>query len=216
MSSNSKSIMSSIRSARRFLDLGPRRRQLDEQRLLRLRTHWRRLLLLGIVVSLFVHVLIMLVLSSIYRWSPAGSGSDPVQYEFAILQEEELTRLEQAAFDEMTTEAIAELEDLPEESAELSPDIPAVEMEFAASGAMPTLGGSGSGDAFGLTGGGSGTSFFGVSSSGTRFAYIVDKSGSMGDLSNCRNPPRACRITPIFSSSCSPTETCTRRFRMGG
>lgn len=183
MSRNSKSIMSSMRSARSFLATGPERRLLDEQRIQRRRQHWRRLLLLGVVTSMFVHVLIMVILSTIYRWSPSGSGSEPVYYEFAILLEEELTRLEQTSFDELTTEAIAELESLPEESAELSPDIPAVEMDFASSGAMPTLGGSGSGEAFGLSGGGAGTSFFGVSSSGTRFAYIVDKSGSMGEHS---------------------------------
>ncbi|MCZ6834683.1 MAG: VWA domain-containing protein, partial [Planctomycetota bacterium] len=101
--------------------------------------------------------------------------------EFAILQEEELTQLEMTEFDSLDTDAIQDLETLPEESAEFSPDIPAVEMEFASSGSLPTLGGSGSGEDFGLEGGTAGTSFFGVSSSGTRFAYIVDKSGSMGN-----------------------------------
>ena len=46
---------------------------------------------------------------------------------------------------------------------------------------MPTLGGCGDGSCDATLGGGSaGTSFFGVSSRGSRFAYIVDVSGSMG------------------------------------
>jgi uncharacterized protein with von Willebrand factor type A (vWA) domain len=49
---------------------------------------------------------------------------------------------------------------------------------------MSTLGGAGTGSGAGtgesLSGGGAGASFFGITSRGKRFAYIVDKSGSMG------------------------------------
>ena len=156
-------------------------RQQEAQREALVRRRRQKLLLVGALVSLLVHMGIMLVLSSVYRWRPGGAGPEAVQYEFAILQEEELTQLESATFDELTTQAIENQETLPESSEVLAPDIPAVEMEFAAGGAMPALGGSGEGGDFGLSGGAAGTSFFGVSSSGTRFAYIVDKSGSMSE-----------------------------------
>lgn len=138
--------------------------------------------MIGVAVSLGVHIVILTILNSIYRWMPSGAGGEPVTYEFAILQEEELTELEQSVFDELTAEEIQDLQALSEDSSEvMQPDIPAVEMEFSSSGAMPTLGGSGGEEGVGLTGGGAGTSFFGISSKGTRFAYIVDKSGSMSD-----------------------------------
>jgi hypothetical protein len=61
--------------------------------------------------------------------------------------------------------------------------MPAADLQVVTAGAVPSLGGGG-GDTNGqpgLGGGAAGTSFFGVSSTGTRFAYIVDRSGSMGN-----------------------------------
>lgn len=157
-------------------------RHINRQREELVRRRWMRLLMVGIVVSILVHVMLMILLGSIYRWLPGGSRYEPVTFEFAILQEEELTQFEEILLDDMSTEKIEDLNDLRDESMEiLQPDIPAVEMEFADSGNMTTLGGSGEGEGFGLSGGGSGTSFFGVSSKGTSFAYIVDRSGSMSD-----------------------------------
>ncbi len=181
MSRIPKSLKLSLRPLRSVLALDPEIRELEAQRAQFIRLRRQRLLLMGAVISISIHILLMLILNTIYRWQPAGVGRETVQYEFAILSQEELTELDQINLDKLTSDAIAELEILPEESAELTADIPAVEMEFATSGSMPTLGGSGSGESFGLSGGGAGTSFFGVSSSGTRFAYIVDKSGSMGN-----------------------------------
>lgn len=157
-------------------------RHIDWQRKELVRRQWMKLLLVGGLVSILVHVMLMILLGSIYRWLPGGSGVESVTYEFAILQEEELTQFQEITLDDMSTEKIEDLYDLLDESMEiLQPDIPGVEMEFADSGSMTTLGGSGEGEGFGLSGGGSGTSFFGVSSKGTSFAYIVDKSGSMSD-----------------------------------
>lgn len=169
-----------LKPVRFLVGTDPEMRNLEDQRDARIRHRRHKLLLLGLAISVIVHLTIMLVLSSIHRWRPAGSPGDPVEYEFAILQEEQLTQLEQTVFDDLSTEAIED-ETMPEESAELSPEIPAVAMEFAAAGAVPALGGAGAGEDFGLSGGAAGTSFFGVSSSGTRFAFIVDRSGSMGD-----------------------------------
>ena len=56
---------------------------------------------------------------------------------------------------------------------------------------MPTLGGGGAGEGgHGLRAAARGPRFFGISSRGNRFAYIVDRSGSMGQA---RKMPTAIR-----------------------
>ncbi len=62
---------------------------------------------------------------------------------------------------------------------DLAPDVAAASLDISAAGSVPALGGSGGADGSTLGGGGGGTTFFGVSSQGSRFAYIVDVSGSM-------------------------------------
>ena len=156
-------------------------RHIDRQRKELVRRQWMKLLLVGGLVSILVHVMLMILLGSIYRWLPGGSGVESVTYEFAILQEEELTQFQEILLDDISTEKIEDLIGLDESTEILQPHIAPVEMGIAESGGLATLGGSGEGEGFGLSGGGSGTSFFGVSSKGTSFAYIVDKSGSMSD-----------------------------------
>ncbi len=106
-----------------------------------------------------------------------------VAIEFATLHEQELIQPEKIKFDDLLPELAAELEDMPQEvsSADLTVEVSAANLEISPAGAMPALGGSGDGTGEQSLGGGSaGTSFFGVSSRGSRFAYIVDISGSMG------------------------------------
>jgi hypothetical protein len=126
----------------------------------------------------------MYYLSSVYRLAPGGGGPEPVSFEFAILQEEELTELESSELSDDVPEVVSDFDDALEDQAatELDPAVQAPALEIARLGSMPTLGGAGEGGG-GLGGlsGGAGTSFFGVSSRGTRFAYIVDRSGSMGN-----------------------------------
>ncbi len=155
----------------------------EEQRDRLSRGSGRQLLIIGVGISILCHLCLMYYLSSVYRFRPAGPGPQPVSYEFAILQEEELTEFESIELDDLIPEAVSEAHDLPTEdpAAELDPVTPAAELEIASSGSLPTFGGSGGGTgAGGLGGGGAGASFFGVSSRGMRFAYIVDHSGSMG------------------------------------
>lgn len=154
----------------------------ERERLSRRRYH--RLLTIGVGVSVVLHMILMWYLATQYRFGPRDEGPEPVNYEFAILQEEELTELESTRLDEPLPELAAELDDMPEDepAIELEPAVSAAELNIADDGAMPALGGSGEGTGSGLAGGGAGTSFFGVSSRGMRFAYIVDRSGSM------RNP----------------------------
>ena len=119
------------------------------------------------MVSLLVHITLMLYLSSLYRGGGSPPAQHPVTYEFAIVQDEQLTEIESVELDDLVSDAISEIEDLPEESstAELEADVAAAELEVTSAGALPTLGGAGDGTGGDgtLSGGGAGTSFFGVS-----------------------------------------------------
>lgn len=144
----------------------------------------RQLLFLGVSISLLVHLALMFYFATRFRLLASGQGPQPITYEFAIMQEEELTELQDTQLAELAPEIASELDDMPDLDAtsDLDPAVPAADLAISRSGAAPTLGGAGDGQAVGnLTGGGAGTSFFGVRSKGMRFAYIVDRSGSMGD-----------------------------------
>jgi hypothetical protein len=161
------------------LERALRQMELDRQR--QRRRYRRNLLIIGVSVSLIVHLALMLYLNALYRERPAGPGTMPVSIEFAVIQEPQLTQLEQLQFEDLVPEVPVEDDELSdtEPALELSPDVSAAALDISATGAVPALTGSGRGDDSTL-GGGAGTSFFGVSSKGTRFAYIVDVSGSMG------------------------------------
>jgi hypothetical protein len=167
-------------------------RVMEEQREHLIRRRRRHVLIVGVGISLVVHLSLMYLLASKYRFTGGGAEPQPVSYEFAILQEEELTRLESAEPDDLLPEVVGDLDDLTEEAAALDPTVSAAELEVAGAGALPTLGGAGegSGDGSALSGGGAGTSFFGVSSRGMRFAYIVDRSGSMSESRKMRTAMR--------------------------
>ncbi len=142
------------------------------------------LMIVGAGVSLLIHLCILFFLSlQIRPGLPTKAGAE-VAFDFTILSEEDLTQLEPTDLDDLLPEAISEdlasTDDLP--VADLDPVISSAELEVANQGARPTLGGSGagSGAAEGMAAGGAGASFFGVTSSGRRFAWIVDRSGSMG------------------------------------
>jgi hypothetical protein len=160
-------------------------RLIEEERETMARRRRLHLLIAGGGISLLIHLGLMYWLATAYRMVPEGAGPQPVTYEFAILQEEELTDLESSELDDLIPQIVSDVQDLPlnDPATELDPVIPAAELEVTRTGAMPTLGGAGddTGGGGSLVGGGAGTSFFGVSSRGMRFAFIVDKSGSMGE-----------------------------------
>ncbi len=164
-------------------------RELQEQRDRVTRRRRRKLLIVGGSLSLIFHIALLVYLGSIYRRPPGPTGFRPVSYEFAILQEEELTQLNELELDDLLPEVNPQREDLPRDDAAAAVEAVAPQaLDLLGSGAVPTLGGSGDGTGGepGLGGGGAGTSFFGVSSKGTRFAYIVDRSGSMGQSRKLR------------------------------
>jgi hypothetical protein len=168
--------MSQIRASLERLQATVRR--LESEREAARRRRRRRLLAVGFGLSILVHVVLVLYFSTIYRWGP-GEGVRPVTFEFAILHEEQLTELSDAAedaasLDEPEVDALAEPA-VPLDAGESAVDITAAAQAPAG---LSAAGEGISGDT-GLSG--AGTSYFGISARGTRFAYIVDVSGSMSE-----------------------------------
>jgi von Willebrand factor type A domain len=155
------------------------------------RRRWH-LLMVGASLSMLVHICLLLYLGMVYRGGHAGTGTGEVTYEFAIEDPQGLTELDNADLNDLVPEVggVDEAQ-VTDATAELNPAVPSMDRISAANlvpslaasgGASATAGGgagTGNGEGMGLGGGGGGTSFFGVAAKGTRFAYIVDVSGSM-------------------------------------
>ena len=158
-------------------------RRLTEERDRLIRRRRRNLLIVGVSVSLLAHVVLMVYLSYIHRAVPSGEFARPVSLQFAVIHDQELTQIPDIDSQELEPEIPWDHEDLTanDPAANLDPEMPAASLEISDAGSVPALGGAGTGAGGETTlgGGGAGTSFFGVSSRGTRFAYIVDVSGSM-------------------------------------
>lgn len=142
---------------------------------------WRPELAFGPLVSLWLHVIFLMVAAWLVI-RPAGGpdfrASTPVEY--ATVQHEELTSLPDIPF--QVSQLLAEVSTETTEPAEFQPELPLSDLDFEAVGDVETLGGSGqelTPDRLLGAGGVGGTSFFGIESRGRRFIYIVDVSGSM-------------------------------------
>jgi hypothetical protein len=157
-------------------------RVLEDERDELISRRFRRLLIFGVGISVVVHISIMVWLAMMRTPGVPGPGAHEVNYEFAIIDEEELDQMEESAFDDLEPEQ-SEPAQNPEETTVLEPTTPTVDMAVAAAGSVPTLGasGEGTGGEMGLGGGGGSASFFGVGGKGQRFAFIVDISGSMAN-----------------------------------
>lgn len=154
----------------------------------------------AVALSLVAHALFIIIGAFVMvrggQGSTTGTGEEgggnggPV--EVAMMSGGELSEIEAMASSESTLPAIPDMPVdaglAPLEAIETSPigDLSGDELGAAADTAgMGALGGGG--DVTGIGGiglggsgaGGGGASFFGVAASGTRFAYIVDNSGSM-------------------------------------
>jgi hypothetical protein len=175
--------------------LQERMRLMEEQREEMIERRRRRLLILGGAVSLLLHFVLLACLGMVGRGGVGGEGDVAVTVEFVGLDSGPLSELEQESLSDLLPDVAASEDINPTDvDAQLSAISPAIEIGDAASRSMQALqggdgsgglgGGAGSGDGSGLGlagGGGGGTSFFGVSSKGRRFAYIVDVSASMGE-----------------------------------
>jgi len=151
---------------------------------------WRRYrwILLGIAVSLPVHLTIMVWLAAIVIERPEPGASAVRGVDVALLPE--------SALEQMLEARLPEVSQLPIESIDGDSDpldLPDQPVAGGSSGAMAAEGwlsagtgdllngpgaGSGRGDP-GMGTGSGGTSFFGLRARGTRFGYVIDKSGSM-------------------------------------
>jgi hypothetical protein len=152
-----------------------------------------RLILTGLAVSMPFHLAILFILSQMHLpGSGGGGGGEGAPIEIALVAQNKLSVADQPTLLEppKPQESPAGLPSPvplsatvsgPESMGNLAPGAAAPPGLLTGSG-----GGRGSGSGMGqggdgdsLGGGAAGTSFFGVGSRGTRFAYIVDKSGSM-------------------------------------
>ena len=154
----------------------------EERRRLR-RQRVTNLILIGFAISIPFHLAIIIYLASVRMAAPQGAGPEEMVVEFAVLSESELEDLGEQ--DELEALDTPEVEELSTFSESLSEDLDTAAVAMAVStdlsGAVPTPGGgAGLGQSDAVGGGlAGGASFFGVSSRGRRFAYIVDVSGSM-------------------------------------
>lgn len=170
-------------------------RQMEQERERAIARRRRRLLIIGASLSLLFHIALLIYLGMVGRGGAGGGGDGSATFQLAVLNQEELSELDQSGFDELAPE-LTDLNPPSAEAIELEAISPAVGITGAASGSVPTLGASGegfgggpgsgaggnAGGGLGLGGGGgAAASFFGIGAKGTRFAYIVDVSGSMGE-----------------------------------
>ena len=150
------------------------------------RERWMHLLLLGFALSVIVHVLIMLRL----WWVKLPGRVDPSPPAVTLTlqklpppvvasEDVDLPDPSPLVVGPVTTE-LDPLPNLSNEQASNNPNEDSFgSIEAPGVGAIVGPGGPGGGIGIGSGKGGGGTSFFGVGGRGTRFAYIVDISGSM-------------------------------------
>ncbi len=157
--------------------------------------HWK-LVLWGLAVSMPFHLVILAIFAQWYL--PGGGGGDgtgdiePASIEITMVEQPPLTAplppaMVEVPKPQVTPAGVPSPVPLsaaipaPESSGNLAPGkISSGDLLVGAGGGRGIGNGDGSGgDGDALGGGAAGTSFFGVGSRGTRFAYIVDKSGSM-------------------------------------
>jgi hypothetical protein len=157
-------------------------RELQQFRNHALRQRRRRLLSIGLTVSVIIHIALLTYFALQYRAGAAQDRPDGDAYEFALIFDEELVT-DEPVTDDLALDDALELSDAVLDDAELTLDAVDMSADLAASGSadLPSLGGAGDGDGgLGGLGGGGGTTYFGIAARGNRIAYIVDRSGSMG------------------------------------
>jgi hypothetical protein len=149
------------------------------------RERWMHLLLLGFALSVVFHVIWILYLWTQKVEAP-GANDRPASVEIALQElpptvevvndQVELPDPSPTPIGPVTTEL--DPEPMSALSTETAPADPGM-IEAPGIGAIAGGGGAGTGIGIGSGRGGGGTSFFGVGGRGTRFAFIVDISGSM-------------------------------------
>jgi hypothetical protein len=149
----------------------------------RRKRRWERrfhLAMLGLAVSLPLHIATMIWLGLITLDRPGPAAPEPVVVSLVTLDEQTLTESkDETPFRDLAlaaVEAVAPVDASPS-VADATPVV--AELTAGTAGSLSVPGGGGGGEGAGLAGGVGGTSFFGAGAKGVRFAYIVDASGSM-------------------------------------
>ena len=147
---------------------------------------WHSAAIAGLAVSFFAHTALMLVLAMLMlNRAPAGDAGAGEEIEFAVMDDSELTELmdaaigaEQPVIEEDLVAPVFEMEDLHSPLTDVGTT--AVDQSLAAA-----LQNAGAGDmqqggaSDGMFSAGGSAKFFGIEAQGSRFAYVVDVSGSM-------------------------------------
>jgi len=157
---------------------------------------WRRLVLwvtgstmAAVIISLVFHLGGAIIAANLLLGLPGGSGTTPgaSDIELAVVTDTELTDLQDSVSFEPEPSLSFDEASLDDSLAapEFEADISDASLLGGELGQIAPIGGAGEGlgDGAGLGAnvGGGGASFFGVEARGSRFAYIVDISGSMAD-----------------------------------
>ncbi|MEC9372835.1 MAG: VWA domain-containing protein [Planctomycetota bacterium] len=137
----------------------------------------------GLMLSMVFHLILLLIAAKILLNRPAGEGdTGPIEVELAVMSESELREFqEQLRVESDPSTATSALEDLVEQP---FMEMPSVDEAISGKGVsdLSPLGGAIEGMESGFdapSGAGGAASFFGVEARGSRFAYIIDRSGSM-------------------------------------
>lgn len=142
----------------------------------------RRAPALGIVASIIVHMLFLILAAFILLDRPGGGGAGGDEIELAIVTDAELTQMQSDALQESLPEIDAASSTELVDATLFDSPISEISLETSVSD-MTGMDGAGKslGEGMDMGGGAGGgaASFFGVEARGSRFAYIVDISGSM-------------------------------------
>ena len=154
----------------------------EERRKSRRQRFWN-LILLGTAISLPFHLAIIVYLASVRMAGPPVEAPPEVLIDFSVIADSELEQigdpLEVESLDAPEVEEENVFSEMMADDLETISAASVTNMDL--SGAVPSPGGgAGLGQSDAVGGGmAGGASFFGVTSRGRRFAYIVDVSGSM-------------------------------------
>jgi hypothetical protein len=158
-------------------------RRMQAEREFASRRRRRRLLMIAMGVSIVLHMGLLVYLSMMQRAGGAEGGSVAVAIEFASINEQSLTSHESLDTEQWLQADSLNLADvaMDEPSLALEAADSTIELSHHAAATLESLSSSGGGigEGDGLAGGGAGASYFGITATGTRFAFIVDRSGSM-------------------------------------
>lgn len=146
---------------------------------------WQSPVLVGLAVSFFLHSALLLMLAvTIFTEPASGEAGEGDEIQLAVMQDSELTDLVESLFElhqpviqneSMAPEIV--IEDLHSPLADLG----TVSISEDVLGAIRGAGAAGGGASSELFSAGTAARFFGIEAQGSRFAYVIDVSGSMDE-----------------------------------